>query len=94
MVAVKPGAVTEIFAFARAVLALAAGPAEPRNADTGADSEFGASANRGNFADNLVSGDHRVSDIRQFAIDDMQVGPANRAGLNLDNNLVIFWSGL
>ena len=40
-------------------------------------------------ADNFVAGDHGVFDVRQFAIDDVQVGPANAAGAHTHADLSV-----
>jgi hypothetical protein len=55
--------------------------AEPRNADTLAHVQvLDAGADRIDPAYDLVARDNRHYRIRQFAIDDMQVGAADAAG--------------
>jgi hypothetical protein len=55
--------------------------AEPRNADTLAHVQvLDAGADRIDSAYDLVARDNRHYRIRQFAIDDMQVGAADAAG--------------
>jgi hypothetical protein len=87
-VAGKARPVAKIFAVGSTINTFAVGPAEPRNADAITDFELrsadrgvriGAFANLFDTTDNLVPQDQRQFRIRQFAIDDVKIGPANRA---------------
>jgi hypothetical protein len=66
----------------------AAGGAEPRHANARADRDAGhASADRGDATDNLVPGHDREFGIGKLAVDHVQIGAADAAGRNLDQNL-------
>src|SRR5207249_12193979 len=76
-------AIAKIFAVRPAISALTIGPAKPWNAD--------AIANRKSIhalidlfepADNLMTENQWKFWIGQFAIDNVKIGPANRAGIN------------
>src|SRR5437588_8044404 len=95
-VAGKARAVAKIFAVGSTINTFAVGPAEPRNADAITDFELqsadrgwriGAFANLFDTTDNLVPQDQRQFRIRQFAIDDMKIGPANRARAHTNEQL-------
>ena len=95
-VAGKARAVAKIFAVGPTINTFAVGPAEPRNADAITDFELqsadrgwriGAFANLFDTTDNLVPQDQRQFRIRQFAIDDMKIGPANRARAHTNEQL-------
>src|SRR6266478_8991823 len=95
-VAGKARPVTKIFAVGSTISTFAVGPAEPRNSDAitnfelrSADRRFrsGAFANFFDTADNLVPQDQRQFRIRQFAIDDVKIGPANRARAHTNEQL-------
>ena len=76
----EPREIAEILAVRPAVFALAASPAEPRNADAFADAKtIDALADPLDMPDDLVSENQRQFRIRQFAIDDVEIGPTNRA---------------
>ena len=80
--------VAEVLPAAAAIFAHPAGPAEPRHADPVADLEtidIGARLDDG--ADDLVAGDQRQFRLGQLAVDDMQIGAADPAGMNLDQQL-------
>ena len=66
----------------------AAGMAEPGNADAPSGPERRhAVAGPVDDADDLVTGHDRQTRIRQLAVDDVQVGPADAAGLDADQDL-------
>src|SRR5262249_34025963 len=78
-------AVAKVLPPAPAIRTFAAGVTEPGNADAfagfrGSD----AGAKRIHPPDHFVAGNDRIGDIRQLAVDDMQVGPAYAAGADLD----------
>src|SRR5438552_17131335 len=75
--------IAKIFAVRPAINALAIGPAEPWNANPIASCKsIYAFANLLDAADNLVTKNERKFRIGQLAINDMKIGPANRAGIN------------
>ena len=62
--------------------------AEPRNSDAVADTVGGdVRSERLDAADNFVAGDDGVFDIRQLAIDDVKVSPANAASAHAHADL-------
>src|SRR5712691_2563168 len=74
--------VAKVLATAPAVLAFPAGPAEPWNADAGADDEAGRiPAVRNDLSHHLVARGDRVRRARKLAVGDVQVGAAHAAGL-------------
>ena len=87
-IAGKLRAVAEVLLVGTAVKALAAGEAEPWHADTHGQRQAGnTGAQRFNPADDFMPGNDRVGDIRQFAVHDMQIGPADAARAYLDADL-------
>ena len=83
----EQGIVAEILAALAAIGAMAAGPAEPGNADPVADAEaLRALAQRRDPADDLVAGHDRQRALK-VAVDDMEIGPADAAGGDLDQQL-------
>jgi hypothetical protein len=73
--------IAEVFHAVAAIAADPAGVAEPGNADALADREPGdAGAERVDTADDLMTRDDRITDVGQFAVDDMKVGAADTAG--------------
>ena len=85
MVAGEAGAVAEILAVAQAVAALPAGPGEPRDSNRIAGRE--ALASRQRSPDDLVPEHEGELRLRQVAVDDVQVGPADAARLDGDDDL-------
>ena len=80
--------VAEILHARQAVVAMAAGPAEPGHADARADGEVAdAFAQRLDAADDLVTGHDRIARLRQFAIGDVQVRAAHATGKNTNQDL-------
>src|SRR5438093_5201655 len=76
--------VAQVLATAAAVRANLAGPSEPGNADSRADGmRRDTLAERRNAADNLVPRNDRQLRVRQLAVDDMEIGAAYAAGLDL-----------
>ena len=71
VVASEPGMIAKIFVIGCTVLALTAGPPKPCGPDTGTNIEHGTIAGRGNFTNDLVARDYRVTDSREFSIDEM-----------------------
>jgi hypothetical protein len=79
--------VAEIFLPARAVEAGAVGAAEPRNADSVAYSQIvRVRAKRDDAADHLVPGNDRKRPMN-IAVDDVQVGPADSARRDFDQQV-------
>ena len=89
LVAGEAGTVAQILAATAAVLADPAGPAEPRHADPVADLE---TVDRfplfDDVADDLVPGHQWQFRVGKLAVDDVQIGPAHRAGPHLNQDLV------
>ncbi len=85
----EPGVQAEIFAAAPAIRALAAGLAKPCDTDTraraGKTRAFGAASD--DRSDDLVAGNDSRMARRQVALGDVEVGAANAAGLDTDENL-------
>ena len=81
-VAIEQRRVAQILAPAGAIAAMAAGVAEPGRADPRANSERHAGADRLDPADDLVPRHDRQLGVRQLAVDDMQIGAADAAGLD------------
>ena len=87
-VAGKARAVAEVFPAAPAIGTFTAGIAEPGNADPLANPKRGHTGpKRVDPADHLMAGHDRIGDVRQFSIDDMQIGPAHAAGADLDAHI-------
>src|ERR1700690_3432602 len=61
--------------------------AEPGHPDANAGLEADPLANRVNAADNLMSWHNGKLGIRQFAVDDVEIGAANAASLDPHANL-------
>ena len=78
----EPGMVTEVFPICLGNTGtMTAGPTEPGNPDARPHSEMlnlGAAFH--NFSDNFMPRNERKFWVRQFAVHDMEVGPANSAG--------------
>src|SRR3982074_2211310 len=84
----KARVIAKILAIRSTITAFAIGPAEPGNANAIANRKFfDVAAELCDATDNLVPEDQRQFRIRQFAIDDMQIGAANRAGGNAHKQL-------
>jgi hypothetical protein len=81
-------AVAEVLLARRAIATIAARTAEPRDADAPARRQRGHTiAYRLDDAHDLVPRDQRQTGLGQVTINDMQIGSANRAGLDADPNL-------
>src|SRR5262249_7964264 len=88
MVAGELRRAAQVLAAGQAVAAGAVGPAEPRYADALADREpGGAGAQLGDRADELMPGHERQLRVRQFSVDDVEIGAAHRARLDGDPDL-------
>ena len=86
--------VAEIFHALLAETADATRISKPGNADTIADPVGGdVGSEQIDPADDFVAGDHGISDIGQFGIDDVKVGPAYAACADLDANFSISGNG-
>src|SRR5436190_22897414 len=73
-------AIAKIFAIRSTINAVAVGPAEPWNADAVAQGKsFDTSADLFDTSGNLVAQDQWQLWVRQFAIDNVKIGAANRA---------------
>jgi hypothetical protein len=69
---------------APAIGTFAAGVTEPGNADAFADLQVhNTGAKRIYPADHFMAGNDRIGNIRQFSVDDVQIGPAYAAGADL-----------
>src|SRR6266404_906833 len=81
-------AIAKVLAVGSAISAFTIRPAEPRNAETFAKGKsLNAFADFFDAANDLVPGNKRQFRIGQFSIDQMQIGAANRARLNADEQL-------
>src|SRR6266403_895211 len=88
----EPGVDAQVLPAGPAGFALAAGPAQPRNADPGADSGMiDPAAPRDHSTDDLVARYDRMIQRRQLAVDDVKIGPAHTAAGDLDQNLPGAW---
>ena len=87
-VAGEAGRVAQVLVAGAAIGAGAAGVAEPGDADPPADGERGGARAAGqHLAHDLVAGDQRQLGVRQLAVDDVQIGAADRAGLDPHQDL-------
>ena len=87
-IAGKAGRIAEVFPAALAVAAATAGVAKPRYADPPARPKVrDAIAAALDDADDFVSGNERKLWLRQVAVDDMQIGPADGTGLDPHKDL-------
>ena len=92
VVAGERGIVAEVLAAVAAIGAVAAGAPEPRNADSSADREaLDVRPRPQDPADNLVAGHDRRPHVGQLAVDDVQVGAADAAGFDPDQQLRRPW---
>jgi hypothetical protein len=88
VVAREARVIAEILFARLAIDTVAVGPAEPRNADSCADGRaFDAGPNADDPPYNFVPDDEWKFWIGEFAIDDVQIGAADCAGLNLQQYL-------
>ena len=79
----------EVLPFLSAVAAAAAGVAQPGHPDAVADPEFlHLSAQGGHGPDDLVADDQGQFGLGEFAVDDVQVGAADAAGVDPDEHLL------
>src|SRR5262245_65946636 len=86
-VAGKERPIAQILSAAAAIRADAAGRAEPRDPDALAYCEScHARPHGGDASDDLVAGYDRQLGVWQLAVDHVQIGPADTAGRNLDEN--------
>src|SRR6185437_1155532 len=80
--------VAEVFTSRAAIGTAAIGMAEPGDADPGANCRRGdAGAEASDDADDLVAGYQRQRRVGQLAVDDVEVGPADAARLDPDEEL-------
>ena len=87
-VAGEPGVFAEVFAAGAAVAAGAAGPAQPRNADARAGGKAGrARTVFRHAADDFVPRNERRFRRGQFAVDHVEIGPADGAGADPQQDL-------
>jgi hypothetical protein len=87
--------VAEIFHFAPAVETLSAGVAQPGNADALTKAMVvNAGSDSIDAPDNLMSRNDRIFDVRQFAIQNMQIGSADAASADLHADLTSLWHGV
>jgi hypothetical protein len=78
--------VAEVFFAATAEGAGAIGAGDPRDADTHADGAIGGDA-VDDFADDLVAEDERLVDESEVAFEDVEVGAADSAGENAEEEM-------
>jgi hypothetical protein len=78
--------IAEIFAAGQTIGTMAAGVAEPRDADTHADAQP-LDADRIDAANDFMARNNWQFRIWQFAVDDVQIGTADAAGGDLYSNL-------
>src|SRR5262249_60916571 len=94
VVAVKYRPSAQVLSAAAAIRADAAGRAEPRDPDALAYGQSCDSRPHGGDApDDLVAGHDRKLGVWQLAVDHMQIGPADPAGRDLDENFAGRWGG-
>ena len=86
-VAGEDGVVAEVFHAVGAEAAGAVGAAHPGDADAGADGEVGGGA-VDDFADDLVAGDDGGCERWEIALDDVEVGAADSAGEDAEQDVV------
>ena len=80
--------VAKVLPAAPAIAAFAASVSEPGNPDALSDPERGYTlAERFDPADHLVAGNDGVVYVRQFAVDDMQIGPADATSIDPDPHI-------
>ena len=80
--------VAKVLLAAPAIAAFAASVSEPGNADPLSDLERGYTlAERFDPTDHLVARNDGVVYVRQLAVDDMQIGPADAAGIDPDAHI-------
>ena len=84
----EPGLVAEVLVPRGAVPAAATGRAEPRNSDAVPRAEpQGFRTARLHDADDLVPEDERELRLRELAVENVEVGPADRAGRDAEEHL-------
>src|SRR5262249_42526089 len=84
----EPRALAQVLAAAPAEDALAAGPPEPGDSDAVADGDArDAAGDRVDGADALVAEDERQLRVREVAGHDVQIGPADAAGVDAEPDL-------
>ena len=83
VVAGEPGAVAKVLATTEAIATFAAGPTQPGNPDSIADSEALRPLPRpDDTANDLVSRNKRQLRLRQLTIEDVEVGATNATGVD------------
>src|SRR5438128_4925452 len=88
----EPSAVAKVFAPRQAVLAIAVRPPQPRHADPSANPRLGhALARLDHLGNDLMAGDDRELGLCQLAVDNVKVGPADAARVDLEQNLAWTW---
>ena len=86
---------TKILPARTTVTAFPAGPAQPGNANTGTLLEaFRTFADFHDTADNLVTENERQFRMYEIAVHDLEIGPADGAGADSNENLAIAQAGL
>ena len=78
--------VAKIFHAPAAIRAGSIHTTHPRNTNARADRQLGR-CTLNNIADDLVAGNERLNSLRQFSLDDVQIGAAYAAGSNLQEHL-------
>jgi hypothetical protein len=88
---VVPGearALAQVLAFGVAVTTHAAGPTQPRNPDAVADAKTVAGPRRNDLANDLMSRNERQAWFLQITVDDMEIGSADAACSDPNQNLI------
>ena len=78
--------IAKVLASKPAILTGSVGTAYPGDANTRASRQLGRSSVN-DLADDLMTGNVLFADRRQFAFDNVQVGPANTTGTNTQQNV-------
>ena len=95
VVAGESRVVAQILASGRAVDARAVSPAKPGDAHAiSHPRRLHRVPGRDDFSDNLVTGDEWQLGMGQLTVDDVQVGPAQGAGADLDEHLIVTGRGV
>jgi hypothetical protein len=85
-IAGEGGRVTEILITLEAIPAGSIGTADPGHTHAGAKWKF-RRGSAGNLTDDLVAGYQWLTPGSEFALDNMQIGPADTTGTDFDQNV-------
>ena len=87
LVAGEPGFLAKVLLAGVAPPAFAAAVAQPRDAHPGSGRKLRPSPGLQDFAGHLVARDDRAGDVRELAVDDVQIGAAHATGPDPDPDL-------